>query len=146
MRRRSDYIFIDWVTALLQVAREYAANLWPKCAGGTQPSMSEFGSSRSCDRRLRSVSAESKDNNRQTRLVPGEKTQEAESPSFEHGEIVAFFQYLVTNGTSPDESTVLTFYNGQRKLILKKLRERRHLRFAQRDRVQATDTELFKLN
>ena len=41
--------------------------------------------------------------------------------------IVAFFQYLVTNGTSPDEITVLTFYNGQRKLILKKLRERRHL-------------------
>ena len=41
--------------------------------------------------------------------------------------IVTFFQYLVTNGTSPDEITVLTFYNGQRKLILKKLRERRHL-------------------
>ena len=41
--------------------------------------------------------------------------------------VVAFFQYLVTNGTGSDDITVLTFYNGQRRLILSKLRERRHL-------------------
>ena len=37
--------------------------------------------------------------------------------------IVAFFVYLNQNGTSPQEITVLTFYNGQRKLILRKLRQ-----------------------
>ena len=37
--------------------------------------------------------------------------------------VVGFFGYLVFNGVSPAEITVLTFYNGQRKLILRKLRE-----------------------
>ena len=37
--------------------------------------------------------------------------------------IVKFFAYLVLNGTEPADITVLTFYNGQRKLILRKLRE-----------------------
>lgn len=37
--------------------------------------------------------------------------------------VVGFFGYLVFNGISPAEITVLTFYNGQRKLILRKLRE-----------------------
>lgn len=41
-----------------------------------------------------------------------------------------FFAYLVLNGTTPREITVLTFYNGQRKLILRKLREHRHLQGA----------------
>lgn len=41
--------------------------------------------------------------------------------------IVCFFNYLVQNGMEPSEITVLTFYNGQRKLILRKLREHRHL-------------------
>lgn len=41
--------------------------------------------------------------------------------------IVCFFNYLVQNGMEPNEITVLTFYNGQRKLILRKLREHRHL-------------------
>jgi helicase required for RNAi-mediated heterochromatin assembly 1 len=35
--------------------------------------------------------------------------------------IVAFFDYLVANGLSPEKITILTFYNGQRKLILKGL-------------------------
>ena len=50
-----------------------------------------------------------------------------------HGEaeiLVQFFAYLVLNGTTPGEITVLTFYNGQRKLIMRKLREHRHLQGA----------------
>lgn len=41
--------------------------------------------------------------------------------------VVSFFNYLVQNGMKPSEITVLTFYNGQRKLILRKLREHHHL-------------------
>jgi len=37
--------------------------------------------------------------------------------------IVQFFKYLVQNGILTEKVTVLTFYNGQRKLILKKLRK-----------------------
>ena len=37
--------------------------------------------------------------------------------------IVAFFNYLVHNGMNVKDITVLTFYNGQRKLILKGLRK-----------------------
>lgn len=37
--------------------------------------------------------------------------------------IVNFYGYLVQNGIMAGEITVLTFYNGQRKLILRKLRE-----------------------
>lgn len=36
--------------------------------------------------------------------------------------VVAFFHYLINNGMDVKDITVLTFYNGQRKLILKKLR------------------------
>ncbi|KAI9801073.1 MAG: hypothetical protein M1833_002941 [Piccolia ochrophora] len=36
--------------------------------------------------------------------------------------LVGFFAYLVLNGTKPKDITVLTFYNGQRKRILKGLR------------------------
>ncbi|KAJ4374767.1 hypothetical protein N0V83_001843 [Neocucurbitaria cava] len=42
--------------------------------------------------------------------------------------IVGFFDYLVLNGVDPVSITVLTFYNGQRKTILKKLREHPNLR------------------
>ena len=41
--------------------------------------------------------------------------------------IAEFFRYLVQNGIKYGEITVLTFYNGQRKLILKKLREDQRL-------------------
>ena len=41
--------------------------------------------------------------------------------------VASFFNYLVQNGMPPHQITVLTFYNGQRKLILRKLRERRQL-------------------
>jgi helicase required for RNAi-mediated heterochromatin assembly 1 len=41
--------------------------------------------------------------------------------------IVGLFTYLVANGMDSLNITVLTFYNGQRKLILKKLRDQRHL-------------------
>lgn len=41
--------------------------------------------------------------------------------------VVGFYDYLVLNGLTPVEITVLTFYNGQRKLVLRKLREHRHL-------------------
>ena len=47
----------------------------------------------------------------------------------EEADLVAgFFKYLVQNGMRPNEITVLTFYNGQRKLILRKLREQPELR------------------
>ena len=37
--------------------------------------------------------------------------------------VVGYFKYLVDNGMKPREITVLTFYNGQRKLILSELRQ-----------------------
>ncbi len=42
--------------------------------------------------------------------------------------IAAFYVYLNQNGTAPNDITVLTFYNGQRKLLLRKLREQPMLR------------------
>ncbi|KAH0553251.1 hypothetical protein GP486_006591 [Trichoglossum hirsutum] len=36
--------------------------------------------------------------------------------------IVGFFDYLVLNGVKPDDITVLTFYTGQRKMILRALK------------------------
>ena len=41
--------------------------------------------------------------------------------------IVAFFNYLVNNGMDVKDITVLTFYNGQRKLIMKGLRNHPNL-------------------
>lgn len=41
--------------------------------------------------------------------------------------IVGFFDYLVHNGMKPEGITVLTFYNGQRKLILRKLKNHPNL-------------------
>lgn len=45
----------------------------------------------------------------------------------EAGMIVGFFDYLVHNGMDTKSITVLTFYNGQRKLLLKGLREHPNL-------------------
>lgn len=42
--------------------------------------------------------------------------------------VVGFFNYLVCNDIIPSGITVLTFYNGQRKLILRKLREHPYLK------------------
>ena len=41
--------------------------------------------------------------------------------------VVGFFNYLVLNGIETNAITVLTFYNGQRKLILRKLRSQPNL-------------------
>jgi helicase required for RNAi-mediated heterochromatin assembly 1 len=41
--------------------------------------------------------------------------------------IVGFFDYLIHNGVTEDQITILTFYNGQRKLILEKLRKHPNL-------------------
>jgi len=42
--------------------------------------------------------------------------------------IVGYFEYLVLNGVDASKITVLTFYNGQRKLVLRKIRENQNLR------------------
>lgn len=41
--------------------------------------------------------------------------------------VVGFYAYLVLNGVSPNNITVLTFYNGQRKRLLKMMRSHRYL-------------------
>ncbi|KAF7922083.1 uncharacterized protein EAE98_008294 [Botrytis deweyae] len=38
--------------------------------------------------------------------------------------VAGFFNYLVINGVKPEKITVLTYYNGQRKLLLKELSQR----------------------
>ncbi len=43
--------------------------------------------------------------------------------------VVKFFDYLVYNGVDPSCITVLTFYNGQRKVIMKQMRDHQNLRF-----------------
>ena len=63
----------------------------------------------------------------------GRETTDIEMSKINHEEaamVVGFFVYLVLNGMTPGEITVLTFYNGQRKLIMRQLREHRHLRGA----------------
>ena len=60
----------------------------------------------------------------------GRETTDIQMSKINHEEaemVVGFFDYLVLNGMTPSEITVLTFYNGQRKLILRKLHERRYL-------------------
>ncbi|KAI9828223.1 MAG: hypothetical protein M1819_004583 [Sarea resinae] len=42
--------------------------------------------------------------------------------------VVGLYNHLFLNGTKPVEITVLTFYNGQRKLILRRLREHPNLK------------------
>lgn len=59
---------------------------------------------------------ESRDNNQSTK-----NEKEAEM-------VVGFFDYLVLNGIDPKRITVLTFYNGQRKLLTGKLRQHQNLR------------------
>lgn len=41
--------------------------------------------------------------------------------------IVGLFNYLILNGMASEQITVLTFYNGQRKLIHRKLRSHPNL-------------------
>lgn len=41
--------------------------------------------------------------------------------------IVGFFTYLVLNGVKPADITILTFYNGQRKVIMKLLKSQAYL-------------------
>jgi helicase required for RNAi-mediated heterochromatin assembly 1 len=41
--------------------------------------------------------------------------------------VIAFFTYVVLNGIEPSHITILTFYNGQRKVILQKLRRQPEL-------------------
>lgn len=51
--------------------------------------------------------------------------------NIEEAEMIAnFFNYLVLNGVDPEHITVLTFYNGQRKKILKFLKEKPSLKSA----------------
>ncbi|CAD6587978.1 MAG: hypothetical protein ASARMPRED_003367 [Alectoria sarmentosa] len=60
----------------------------------------------------------------------GRETTDIQMSKINHeeaGMVVSFFGYLVLNGMNPGEITILTFYNGQRKLIMRKLREHRHL-------------------
>ena len=60
----------------------------------------------------------------------GQETKDTQMSKMNHQEaemVVGFFNYLILNGMTPGEITVLTFYNGQRKLIMRKLREHRHL-------------------
>ncbi|KAK7551475.1 hypothetical protein IWX49DRAFT_534115 [Phyllosticta citricarpa] len=42
--------------------------------------------------------------------------------------VIKFYEYLYLNGVSRDDITVLTFYNGQRKLLLSKLRSNPNFR------------------
>lgn len=63
----------------------------------------------------------------------GRETMDIQMSKINHKEaemVVKFFGYLVLNGMTPGEITVLTFYNGQRKLIMRKLREHRQLQGA----------------
>lgn len=56
------------------------------------------------------------------------ETTDAQMSKVNHEEadmVVAFFRYLVQNGMVPRDITVLTYYNGQRKVILRKLFEQR---------------------
>jgi helicase required for RNAi-mediated heterochromatin assembly 1 len=41
--------------------------------------------------------------------------------------VVEFYDYLINNGLTESEITILTFYNGQRKLLLRKLRNHHRL-------------------
>lgn len=42
--------------------------------------------------------------------------------------LVGLYNYLYTNGVQPQQITILTFYNGQRKVIMRKLAEHHYLR------------------
>ncbi|KIW00589.1 uncharacterized protein PV09_07942 [Verruconis gallopava] len=54
--------------------------------------------------------------------------------------VVGFYDYLISNGLTEDEITILTFYNGQRKLLLRKLRNHRRLR-----RIGSEQNRIFKV-
>lgn len=65
--------------------------------------------------------------------------------------VVGFYQYLVMNGVDPKEITVLTFYNGQRKKILKALKdspflEGQYLKVVTVDSYQGEENEIVLLS
>ena len=73
----------------------------------------------------------------------GRETTDIQMSKINHVEaemVVAFFVYLVSNGITPAEITVLTFYNGQRKLILRKLREHQHFQKREKFNVVTVDS------
>ena len=56
----------------------------------------------------------------------GREANDSQMSKINHEEadmVVGLFNYLRQNGNKPSSITVLTFYNGQRKLLLRKLRE-----------------------
>lgn len=55
--------------------------------------------------------------------------------------VVCLYDYLISNGLADNEMTILTFYNGQRKLILRKLRNHPRL-----SRIEGSDkNRIFKV-
>ncbi|OAL51624.1 P-loop containing nucleoside triphosphate hydrolase protein [Pyrenochaeta sp. DS3sAY3a] len=54
--------------------------------------------------------------------------------------VVNFIDYLLLNAVHPDKITVLTFYNGQRKLILRKMRKHPHLQSYKEFKVVTVDS------
>lgn len=66
-------------------------------------------------------------------LIPGKarESNDSQMSKVNHDEadmVSAFYLYLSQNSTKPSDMTVLTYYNAQRKLILRKLREHPTLR------------------
>ncbi|TAQ85205.1 hypothetical protein B7494_g6473 [Chlorociboria aeruginascens] len=60
---------------------------------------------------------------------PESENKDSSKCNFDEAEmIVGFFIYLVLNGTEPSKITILTFYNGQRKAIIRELRKHPSLR------------------
>ena len=66
-------------------------------------------------------------------------TQSSKTNPDEADMVVGLFNYLRQNGNDPAKITVLTFYNGQRKLILRKLREHPNM-FGGRFKVVTVDS------
>lgn len=60
---------------------------------------------------------------------PERKDDSASRYNVDEAHMIAnFFAYLVLNGINPSQVTILTFYNGQRKVLVKELRKNPHLR------------------
>jgi helicase required for RNAi-mediated heterochromatin assembly 1 len=60
---------------------------------------------------------------------PERKDETSSKYNIDEAEMIAhFFAYLVLNGMNPSNITILTFYNGQRKVLIKELRKNPHLR------------------
>jgi helicase required for RNAi-mediated heterochromatin assembly 1 len=58
-----------------------------------------------------------------THSWPEDKDEQKSATNYMEADmVVGLFDYLIHNGMTEEEITVLTFYNGQRKLLLRKLR------------------------